>query len=416
MGLNIFTTLNENTADSKPFEFVERKGIGHPDTLSDGVAEAISIEYSQYCLKNFGIVLHQMLDKIAFLGGMAEADFGVGKMTHPWRLIINGRISKRFGSNKIPFEDIAEKATKNYLRTAVPEFDSNKWLEFYHFTTSYARIKHWFNPLSVEDVPDAKVPYSNDTSLAAGFWPLTTTERLTLLMEKYFYDDGGKPRFRYIGQDIKVLSLRRSHEIDITMCVPMFGQFTKTKDEYLDRIEKIHTELIEIARKFVSDKYKINIFINTQDNKANREKKSIGHYLVTSGSALDSGEEGMVGRGNRSRGIISSLRSSTMEAINGKNPVYYVGKVYNYIADKLAKKIAEELECHCTIFISSRNSDLLSQPYRIFVELDCRRDKKKINKIIEEEFKKGSWTLEIINNKPFLPFPGGGHEYRSFLP
>ncbi len=416
MGLNTLTVLNKNTADNKPFEFVERKGMGHPDTLSDGVAEAISIEYSKYCLEHFGIVLHQMLDKIMFMGGMAKADFGIGEMIQPWRLVINGRISKRFGTHKIPFEDIAENAARNYLKNAVPEFNSRKWLKFYHLTSSYARVKHWFSPTSIDDVPDAKVPYSNDTSLSAGFWPLSTTEKLTLLMEKYFYDDFGKPNFMYIGQDIKVLSLRKFDEIDITICVPMFGQYTKTKDEYLERIKSIHDDLSSIARNFVNDKYKVNISLNTQDNKANKEKKSIGYYLVASGSALDSGEEGMVGRGNRSRGIISSVRSSTMEAINGKNPVYYVGKVYNYVADKLAKKISEDLECECSVFISSRNSDLLSKPRAVFVELNKKRNKSKVKKIIEEEFKKGSWTMEILEGRPFIPFPGGGHAYRSFLP
>ncbi len=413
MALNTLITVNKETIDNKSFEFVERKGIGHPDTLSDGVAEAISIAYSEYCLEHFGVVLHQMLDKIMFLGGMAKADFGVGEMVKPWRLLIDGRISKRFGSHIINFKDLAEDATKKYLRNAVPEFDSEEWLKFYHFTTSYARINHWFNPMTIEDVPDAKIPYSNDTSLAYGFWPLTTTEQLALLLEKYFYDNSGKPRFQYIGQDIKVLCARKADTIDITMCVPMFGQYTKDKETYEERMKKIHEELVKIAKTFVNEKYKIKLYVNTQDNKAKKENKSIGYYLVASGSALDSGEEGMVGRGNRSRGIISSVRPSTMEAINGKNPVYYVGKVYNYVADKLAKKISENFECQCSIFISSRNSDLLSSPHAIFVETDKECNKKKINTLIEEEFLKGSWTLEIIKDKPFIPFPGGGNGYRS---
>jgi S-adenosylmethionine synthetase len=38
-------------------EVVERKGSGHPDTLADGVAEAISRAYSRYCLDAFGAIL-----------------------------------------------------------------------------------------------------------------------------------------------------------------------------------------------------------------------------------------------------------------------------------------------------------------------------------------------------------------------
>ena len=59
-----------------PFEVVERKGVGHPDTLADGIAESISLAYSQYCLEHFGAVLHHNVDKTALFGGMAEMDFG----------------------------------------------------------------------------------------------------------------------------------------------------------------------------------------------------------------------------------------------------------------------------------------------------------------------------------------------------
>ena len=51
------------------FEFVERKGEGHPDTLADGLAEHLSVKYSNYTLKNFGAVLHHNFDKVGLLGG-----------------------------------------------------------------------------------------------------------------------------------------------------------------------------------------------------------------------------------------------------------------------------------------------------------------------------------------------------------
>jgi len=66
-----------------PFEVVERKGLGHPDTLADGVAETISVVYSKFCLENFGVILHHNLDKIAFIGGKARIGFGSGEMIEP---------------------------------------------------------------------------------------------------------------------------------------------------------------------------------------------------------------------------------------------------------------------------------------------------------------------------------------------
>lgn len=56
--------------DNNPLEIVERKGLGHPDTLADMLAEKISIAYSQYCIKNFGAVLHHNLDKLNTMGGL----------------------------------------------------------------------------------------------------------------------------------------------------------------------------------------------------------------------------------------------------------------------------------------------------------------------------------------------------------
>ncbi len=101
--------------DDQPFEIVERKGIGHPDTLADGIAEAISIEYSRFCLEEFGAILHHHFDKTLIMGGRAKIDFGSGKMERPVRLLVNGRISSQFGNKKIDYKKIQENAIKNYF-------------------------------------------------------------------------------------------------------------------------------------------------------------------------------------------------------------------------------------------------------------------------------------------------------------
>lgn len=56
--------------ETLPTEIVERKGLGHPDSLADGLANAISVAYSQYCLDKFGYVLHHNVDKLYIGGGM----------------------------------------------------------------------------------------------------------------------------------------------------------------------------------------------------------------------------------------------------------------------------------------------------------------------------------------------------------
>lgn len=410
---NLSITSDLAPAESRPFEVVERKGIGHPDTLADGVAEAISIEYSDYTLKKFGAVLHQTLDKIMFIGGSGKFGYGVGEMLKPWRLILNGRLTKKFSREEIPYREIAENAAKNYLKKTVPKLDVEKWLKIESFTSSNSKNPRWFNPKSLSDVPDATNPYANDTSTCVGYWPLSTTEKLALLLEGYFYDKQEKPRFSYIGQDIKVMCVRKQNKIEITMCVPSFSQETPSFKVYSERKREICSGLKTLAEEFVKGRYEIDLYVNTQDEMIKSTANSIGHYFVISGSALDSGEEGVVGRGNRSRGIISNLRPCSIEAIHGKNPVYYVGKVYSYLADLLAKKTSEELECECQVYISSRNSDPLSMPYHMFIETSEKRGEKQIMKLVRQELSKKSWTEEIINDKPFLPRPGGGNGYLS---
>jgi len=60
---------------------VERKGFGHPDTLSDSLAETLSREYSKYTKSKFGVILHHNFDKVGLLGGESYVKFGKGYLT-----------------------------------------------------------------------------------------------------------------------------------------------------------------------------------------------------------------------------------------------------------------------------------------------------------------------------------------------
>ncbi len=94
------------------YEFVERKGLGHPDTLSDALAEFLSVNYSNYTIENFGAVLHHNFDKVGLLGGASFVKFGEGYLTKPIRVLINGRASTKFGDTDIPVKDLLVKWAK----------------------------------------------------------------------------------------------------------------------------------------------------------------------------------------------------------------------------------------------------------------------------------------------------------------
>ena len=58
----LVTKMQELPVCDGPMEIVERKGIGHPDTLCDGAAEALSLELCRYYLEHFGRILHHNVD------------------------------------------------------------------------------------------------------------------------------------------------------------------------------------------------------------------------------------------------------------------------------------------------------------------------------------------------------------------
>lgn len=60
----------------QPVDIVERKGLGHPDTLADALAERMSVAYSRHCLGRFGAVLHHNLDKLPWLPGLILSQWG----------------------------------------------------------------------------------------------------------------------------------------------------------------------------------------------------------------------------------------------------------------------------------------------------------------------------------------------------
>ena len=86
---------------SRFIELVERKGVGHPDTLSDALGEHLSLAYSRYTLDHFGAILRHQFDKVALMCGRAKVAFGAGEIVEPIRILVNGRASACLGSEEI---------------------------------------------------------------------------------------------------------------------------------------------------------------------------------------------------------------------------------------------------------------------------------------------------------------------------
>ena len=57
-------------------EAVERKGLGHPDTICDAIAEHVCVRLCREYLARFGAILHHNVDKVLLVGGAVRAEIG----------------------------------------------------------------------------------------------------------------------------------------------------------------------------------------------------------------------------------------------------------------------------------------------------------------------------------------------------
>ena len=62
-------------------EVVERKGLGHPDTICDAIAEALPRSLCHEYRQRFRAILHHNVDKALLCGGSAAPAFGGGTVT-----------------------------------------------------------------------------------------------------------------------------------------------------------------------------------------------------------------------------------------------------------------------------------------------------------------------------------------------
>jgi len=404
--MNLYIKEKPITTDQQSIEVVERKGLGHPDTIADGIAESISIAYSKYCLENFGAILHHNVDKAIVLGGQCDLEYGRGELLKPFRILLAGRMSRSFGNQEIDIKNIQTEAVNNYFKKILPRLNPDKDFEFYTFTSSSSRIPYWFTPRTVDDLPELGNPHANDTATMVGFWPFSALEQIVLASERYFYefDREVRPRFDFVGGDIKIMALRREKDVELTICVPFHADKITSQKEYLEHKSLIENGLRKFLQKRFGNLLDIILKINTQDQKIRSEKDDgRGRYLTVIGSALDYGEEGISGRGNRCRGLISSMRPSTVESVYGKNPVYHVGKVYSLIAQEIARQIGTHFDCETTVIVTTRNGDPLYSPYNIVIEVSKSVDEKIVGEVIASQLEKRDWTTRIVNNGEFLP-------------
>jgi len=322
------TTLESPAPGTLPLEIVERKGVGHPDTICDALAETFSSGLSRFYVERFGRILHHNVDKALLCGGVARPAFGAGEVIEPIEIHLAGRATCEFQGVTIPVKEIAIEGSRSWLRAHLTHLDAD----------AHVRIVPHIRPTS-PDLADlfARQPgpsgaLANDTSFGVGFAPLDTLESVVLAVSQQLNAPKTRSQHPYIGEDIKVMGARAGHEIDLTVACALVGCHVASLADYRAKKREIGLLAREAAR--VVTKGSTRVAVNAADGDS---PDSV--YLTVTGLSAEAGDDGQVGRGNRVNGLLTPYRPMSLEAAAGKNPVTHVGKLYNVMAHRIAHAV-----------------------------------------------------------------------------
>jgi S-adenosylmethionine synthetase len=346
------------SGDLLTLEAVERKGLGHPDTICDEIVEQLSLALSRLYLSECGEVLHHNVDKALLAGGTSSPKFGGGKIDSPIELFLAGHATASFQGRPLPVEDLTHQVAANWFAEHLPTIDAQHGLKVHNLVRpGSADLTSLFTRRT------GGCRLSNDTSCGAGYAPLSRLETVVYAVEKEL-SAAALHDHPEIGRDIKVMGVRRRGDIHLTIACAIVDRFVHTLSEYVAAKDTI----AHLARRVAGEHgaSNVSIAVNAADDEA---AHSI--YITVTGTSAEAGDDGEAGRGNRINGLITPFRMMTMESAAGKNPVTHAGKIYTIAASLIAQRLVDHLpgveEAQCLIV--SEIGAPLEQPQAVEVSV-----------------------------------------------
>lgn len=350
--MNLSVRPTADPMEDREVELVERKGVGHPDSISDGLAESVSRALSKEYRERTGRIFHHNTDEVQLVAGSSSPGFGGGETDQPIYILLTGRATKKFEAETIPVERIALESAREYIEENF-KFLSPEHIEF------DSRIGETSTDL--KDVYDRKIPVSNDTSFGVGHAPYSDTEKVVRKLENELLE------IDPVGEDIKVMGLRNEGKLQLTVASAMIDSRIKDLQEYRNAVEEVRQKSRQFGEKVTGLETEVNV--NTADS---YEDDSV--YLTVTGTSAEMGDDGSVGRGNRVNGLITPHRSMSMEAASGKNPVTHVGKIYNLLSQQIARQVHSETGKFAQVKILSEIGSRIDQPKKVEVETQVGKE------------------------------------------
>ncbi len=328
--------LHALPVEDQQVEIVERKGLGHPDSICDGIMEEVSRALVREYLERFGAVLHFNLDKGMLVAGRAEHRLGGGVICEPMRLVFGDRATTTVGERRVPVAEIAVSTAKEWLRKNLRFLDPDRHVAY------QVEIKPGSQALTeiFRDPTREGLLGANDTSAAVGYAPLTETERLVLATEAYLNSPQFKSLFPEAGEDVKIMGFRARRRLHMTIALPLIDRFVSSESDYFDRKQQLQAAIQAFVAERRESLEDVRVYLNTLDHPGHGVA---GLYLSVVGTSAEDGDSGQVGRGNRVNGVIALNRPASAEAAAGKNPVAHTGKIYNLLSHKIAGEIYHEV-------------------------------------------------------------------------
>lgn len=327
--------LDCSTTADGPVEIVERKGIGHPDSICDGIMEFAAVRLAREYRQRLGRVVHFNLDKGLLAAGSAERSFGSGKLVEPMRLIFGDRATFEWQGKSVPVFDVVQRAADDWFGQNLPRVNPRRDIVY------QSELRAGSPELSLTALgPPGSAP-ANDTSAAVGYAPLTPTEQIVMAAERYLNGSEFKTDFPDTGEDVKVMAFRVETHLRLTVAMPFLAANTTSEDQYFRRKQEASRALMAYLDRLPYRPASFELELNSLDAPGNG---AAGTYLSVIGTSAEDGDSGEVGRGNRVNGLISLNRPASAEAAAGKNPISHVGKLYNILSFQLAQRICDQLD------------------------------------------------------------------------
>lgn len=354
--------LASQPVSEQDVEVVERKGLGHPDTICDGIMEEVAKDLVREYKRRVGFIPHFNADKGLLVAGVAELWLGGGRILKPMRLVFGDRATYVVDGVAVPVPDIAIGAAKNWIRRNLPHVDPDQHIVY------QVELQPGSPELTAIFRREGHLLPANDTSAAVGYAPLTPTELLVRETEDYLNSEHFKKLFPDTGQDVKVMGFRHESKIDLTVAMPFLCAYVTDESYYFRRKGEVEDHLRQHLDRLRAPELSIHLALNTLDRPG---EGLAGMYLSLLGTSAESGDSGEVGRGNRINGLISLNRPSSAEAAAGKNPVSHVGKIYNMLAFHLAESIQQEVPAvrESYVWLCSQIGAPVDQPRLAAVQL-----------------------------------------------